>query len=211
MSDAGKSMIDASGRLIRGATHPYVLADDLYPMVPTQDVLIYMRNTGISGSCAATSVWGQAWTSYGGDPGYYMYIFTVRYNNGQTQVQQLCEQITLGEDSIEWTRVKKLYTTIHHSKYGGSTVFDSRITKSKNTETLPSLKVIRDDWDVVALITEHGDSEYRVEWDVNGVKPTSLEIAFMFDQDTCPTGGMYGAGSNYSRDAIRVIYNLATA
>lgn len=202
MSDAGKVMIDASGNLILGAGGKAVLADDLYPMVPTQQVVRYLRQGAEGPPCAATAVWSVAWSVV--DLSYMMAAYTA-YENGFSLARQMVLQVKFGGNSIDWPRVKKITVAVGLNQSRDEWAAPARVTKAMNTETIPTDKTIRDTWETVFTNIDEGGI---IEWDVNGVEPTSLEIAFMCDLDTCPLDvWFYGYLSN---NPFRIVYNLST-
>jgi hypothetical protein len=195
MSDANKSMIDASGRLIRGATHPYVLADDLYAMVPAQSYIAGYRTGTPAGQWTADwnmGTWAEA-----------------NYYFGEGAVHSAWS-IVIGTNTIDWARVKKITWKIDGLFLDIAAGLTVKVTKSKNNSTFPAGTVIRDDWDTVAAYTETSDVTLTIEWDINGVEPTSLEFALMFTADEGSNDGYGGATSYYATSfQARIVYNLA--
>jgi hypothetical protein len=199
MSDANKAMIDASGRLIRGATHPYVLADDLYPMVPTQSYIWGYRGGTVPGQ------WDADWETYdlGFEP-------SANYYFG-TGADHTAISIPIGTNTIDWARVKKITWKIDALSLVIPAGLTVKVTKSKNNSTFPAGTVIRDDWDTVAAYTETSDVTLTIEWDIDGVEPTSLEFALMFTDDVGVSEGEGSALTTNLNPQARIVYNLATA
>jgi hypothetical protein len=216
MSDANKAMIDASGRLIRGATHPYVIADDLYPMVPTQQDAFYGREkyTYPVVSCCLSDIWDVAWA----DPVESLDYYATCYNTyfpipgaWYSGARQNVVSTTFTGSEIDWARVKKLTRTIVVSagNFIGSAA--ARFTVSKNNSTPPTGKTIRDTWGTLFSYTADQDIHYKtLEWDINGVEPDSVEAALCFDNDACPSEDIRGDVGVLFFEPVRIVYNLAT-
>jgi hypothetical protein len=228
MSDANKSMIDASGRLIRGATHPYVLADDLYPMwTAEQEIDVFQRGYR---SSTEQDIWTLNWglvkeISWEGTE---ETAFPDGVSNEYTAAQfgymsplptysayQLIVQTKFLTNTIDWSRVKSLSQKFQ-LEYGideGSGGWTARVTTAKDTASMPADKTIRDSWDTAFTTTSAGSHEVTVKWVVDGVEPTSLEVAFMFDNDSNPTPPINDLVYLFATPLlpVRIIYNLATA
>jgi hypothetical protein len=227
MSDANKAMIDASGRLVRGATHPYVLADDLYPMwTAEQEIDVFQR--GYS-SGTEQDVWALNWTlkkeiSWVGTeetafPNGVANIYTAAQFGYFTDISrysafQLIVQTKFLSNTIDWARVKSVSQKFK-LQYGileGSGGWTARVTTSKDNSSLPTDKTIRDSWDTAFTTTSSGTHNVTVKWDVDGVEPDSLEAAFMFDNDTNPSPLINDVVRILATPLlpVRLIYNLAT-
>ena len=204
---AGKVMLGTDGNPLRSADGKIVLADDLYPMVPTQQVVGYGRTVLGSSGCAASSIWSTAWgelTTF--VAGYYLKItpYTYAWQSGI--------QIKFNGNAIDWARVKKITLSVTpFISFDTAEVMAGRITKSMNNSEFPAGTVIRDDWETVYTTSDTGP--LLIEWDVNGVEPTSLEVAVCLDGDTCPVFGKTIFALNDdggSGPSVRIVYNLAT-
>ena len=191
-------MIDASGRLIRGATHPYVLADDLYPIVLTQCSLNFYHRVG-----SPAGQWTADWVNFGN-------CWDACYWRGEWS-EQSAWSLVIGTNTIDWARVKKITWGTLYLYVDILTGLTVKLTKSKNNSTLPAGKVIRDDWDTVAEYTETNYAPINIEWDINGVEPTSLEYALMFTADEYWNDDLMISHVFYETPVqARIVYNLAT-
>jgi hypothetical protein len=182
-----------------------VLADDLYPMT-IQHTNGYFRGAELYNDseepCAATAIWNYAWN----DAGYNLSLensISVEEGFSVSLAQQTVVQVAFSGSSIDWARVKKLTVNVSLSFSGDSA--PARVTKAMNSSTIPSDKTIRDTWEKVF---DETDTSGVIEWEINGVEPTSVEIAFMFDAETCP---LYTSASYFTIvcSPVHIIYNLA--
>ncbi len=199
---AGKVMLGTDGNPLLSADGKIVLADDLYPMVPTQQVVKYLRQAE-GPPCAATAVWGVEWSVVDLPV---MLANYFAYENGYSLARQMVLQVKFDGNSIDWPRVKKITVAIGLNHSRDEYAAPVRVTKAMNTGTLPTDKTIRDTWETVFTNVDTGG---LVEWIVDGVEPESLEIAYMCDLDTCPLD-LYLDGY-LSNNPFRIVYNLATA
>ena len=195
-------MLGTDGNPLRSADGKIVLADDLYPMVPAQSYIWGHRFGTPAGQ------WTAEWETVEA-----AYDLEAYYTWG-TQAGHSAFSIVMGTNTIDWARVKKITWTIpgYFEIQAGLTL---KVTKSKNNSTFPAGTVIRDDWDTVAEYTETTgiiDVSFTIEWDINGVEPTSLEFALMFTADEGSNDGAgYASSYNTNYSQARIVYNLATA
>jgi hypothetical protein len=215
MSDAGKVLIDANGDFIRGVGG-VVLADDLYPMVPNHTVKRYSRKVvNDDAVCPASEIWSKSWFEDDGtDPD--IGIYFGGYLNVIDSTHGFCFQgviqITIAENTIEWTRVKSIKVQVDWEwfltlKKAG---WDCKVTRAMNTGAIPANTNIRDTWTLVETLTSAADDgTFYMEFPTNGVEPTSLEIAFFIDISSCSATGE-ALCFVYEQHAPRIIYNLAT-
>jgi hypothetical protein len=219
MSDANKSMIDASGRLIRGATHPYVLADDLYPMkISIDSVDFFWRAVyNATTSCPATDAWSLGWVSI--PDGAYGAYADITGALSRTYWQAVAK-ITLASNSIDWSRVKKIQLPMEFqwsARAGDTDGWEAKITTAADVGTIPSDYGVLDSWylsNTFAVGDPSSWEEKKIEWEINGVEPTYLFFASFIDIDTCGQIGearfdVQEPSSTWS--APHLIYNLATA
>jgi hypothetical protein len=219
MSDEGKVLRSTNGSFLRSPDGKIVLADDLYPMVPTQQGAGYNRGAGYypyQEGCASSDVWSVGWSSDGEYPNRYPAQFFNRPSTGSRGSYQTIRQTKFVDNTIDWSRVEKCTQLIYIWAYSWQGTVTARITTSKNNSTLPTGTTIRDTWTTARTFTanESQPSAYNIllEWSIDGVEPTSLEYAAMFDPDTCPTGtqtGVFDNQQNYPKP-VRVVYNLAS-
>jgi len=205
MSDAGKVLVGTDGNPLLSADGKIMIADNLYPIVPTQQRVSWWRDLLSYSSCAAYDVWATDWTS---NPNNSLYA-SYQNNTGTFTVSiQMLYQFKFAGSGIDWTRVKKLTLPINLLLTGDAQ--NGRITKSINNTSLPSGKTVRDSWDTVFTTADTG--EHIVEWEINGVEPTSLEIAIMFDGESCTLSGasLFELNTGSGTPDIRIVYNLAT-
>lgn len=71
---------------------------------------------------------------------------------------------------------------------------------------------MRDTWETVATFGYWDEpASLDIEWVINGCRPASLELAYMFDAETCgevgETGELRWRETHYN--PVRVVYNLA--
>jgi hypothetical protein len=207
----GKVLLGADGNPLRGASGKIVLADNLYPMVPTQQNLYYIRSLEyppFDRTCASSNVWNEAWSSSSSVPfGYYR-----GYYAGSKAVHGV-HQITFEGNNIDWPRVKSLNTIVHWDcgVYYPNFV-RIRLTCSKDNASMPSGKTIKNDWPTMANHDAFGAAprNVKINWEINGVEPDSVEIGVMFDLETCPFGFSTTFNLTYSHpNPVRVVYNLA--
>ena len=209
MSDEGKVLRSTNGSFLRSPDGKIVLADDLYPMVPIQQVLFFDRYTGqiYPPDYATAEVWDLDWversTSNSAMLNWWDFI-PPNYSTARQVAQQTTFDIGEGiTDYIDWPRVKKLTQRL---VVGNSSYPLVRVTSAINTGTLPSGFTIRDSWTFVANTGFTRGTIVTVEWVIDGVKPTSVEFAMAYEAQT----GNYFAGANVSADPVRVVYNLAS-
>jgi hypothetical protein len=215
MSDEGKVLRSTNGSFLRSPDGKIVLADDLYPMVPTQQSVIYYRESNRYDSvCAATEVWGVDWSIL--VPGSLKTFASKNYRSSSTwttTAQSLLQTKFVG-NNIDWPRVKKLTQRIFIYAYDFSgSVGSGRVTVSQDNDVLPVSDAIRDTWDTQFAYSSSGFQGWvTVEWEINGVEPDSVECAVMFDNATCATSNYAGRiDSNQNVPGpVRVVYNLAS-
>ena len=206
--NAGKVLLGADGNPLLGAAGKIVLADSLYPMVPTQTVNQYSRTINTSG-CPSSEIWSVSWAPRTVTP----WIFTEksRFYNGGVEETQCIQQFILENDSaIDWLRVKKLTCSGVTYRYSAYVTWVPRITKSKNNSSFSADQAIRNSWDAVSNVPP-GVYPLSVEWVIDGVKPDSLEVALFFNEITCGNIDRtyrYDGPSAYLQP-VRVVYNLA--
>jgi len=216
MSDAGKVLIGTDGKPLLSADGKIVLADDLYPMVPTQQSVMYYREANLydSAACAATDVWGVDWSIL--VPGSLRTFQSKNYrtNSEWTNTSQSLLQTKFVGNNIDWSRVKKLTQRIFIYAYSFSgSVGSGRVTASQDNDVLPVSDAIRDTWGTQFVYSSSGFQDWvTVEWEINGVEPDSVECAVMFDNATCATSNYAGRiDSNQNVPGpVRVVYNLAS-
>jgi hypothetical protein len=213
---AGKVMLGTDGNPLLSADGKIVLADDLYPMVPTQQSDIYYRESSREDNvCSATEVWSVDWSTPWEGFGSASY----RMSDTWTITSQSVLQTKFAGNSIDWARVKKLTQSIYIFAYNyGETVWYGRLTASKNNDVIPVGYTIRDTWDTKFTYVSDGvpastifQGWVTVEWEINGVEPDSVECAVMLDDTTCSSSFFAGRidSSVFGAGPIRVVYNLA--
>ena len=212
MSDAGKVMIDSSGNLILGANGKAVLADDLYPASLSVTRSFYFRTS--TTHCAATNIWSGSWASTLSEVSdAYYYV-----NGASSRDDQRGAILTFDGSSIDWQRVKKVRIDGRIRVYTGYELKSGmtfRITKAKDVSAMPSGTDVRDVWDTAQAFAVQPEAQnLSIEWDVNGVEPSSVAFCVMFDSDECSIASNPGSSlafldraDNY---ALHIIYNLAT-
>ena len=195
---AGKVMLGPGGNPLLSADGKIVLADDLYPMVPTQSYIWGYRGGTVPGQ------WDADWETYelGFEP-------SANYYFG-TGADHTAISIPIGTNTIDWARVKKITWKIDAIYFDIPAGLTVKVTKSKNNSTFPAGKAIRDDWDTVATYTEFTEGPLTIEWDIDGVEPTSLEFALMFTDDVGVSEGEGLALTTNLNPQARIVYNLAT-
>ena len=213
--NAGKVLLGADGSPLRGADGKIVLADNLYPMVPTQTTSCYLRESYIAAlppPCAAADVWTAAWSENNGNlpSGHCVYSMGSR----STWVRQAIIQTSTSEGAIDWSRVKKLTQTIRYAHLNYTAGYAARITSSKNNSTLPTDTSIRDSWDLCAAIPANTNITYpgtplNLQWIIDGVRPDSVEFSMSYDTDVCAIPTVSTNLIFWEINPVRVVYNLA--
>ncbi len=215
---AGKVMLGTDGNPLRSADGKIVLADDLYPMVPNHTVTRYSRLVEYDdGVCSASDIWGRSWfvddgtnSTIGGFFGADLRVDDA--TNGYCW--QGVTQITIGTNAIDWARVKSIKVKVDWAWFPDlkKAGWDCKVTRAMNTGSLPEDTSIRDSWTAVQTFTSAtADGTLYVEFPINGVEPTSLEIAFFIDISTCGDTGEVLFYHTSGPQSPRLIYNLATA
>ncbi len=205
-------MLGTDGNPLLSANGNIVLADDLYPMVPTQQVVGYTRVAElVKPECAAVAIWDAVW----GDAGVGYALTEYNAVDDNSYASQGVMQVTFDNNSIDWSRVRKLTLVVSLSGgFSGGT--SGRITVSKNNVTPPTGKTIRDTWETLFSFAESFNPILRtLEWEINGVQPDSLEVAVCIDDDTCPSEDKSAAlvasiQRPFTLEPVRIVYNLAT-
>jgi len=218
--NAGKVLLGADGSPLRGASGKIVIADNLYPMVPIQQQLLFNRGIelAIMPDNAVVDIWDEAWNEveYWGQPGIYFGPWDDPTDSSAWQVA-LQTTFTIGEgitDYIDWPRVKKLTQRIIVTTTNGPEIL--RVTTSQDNASLPTGFTIRDDWTLVAdLYGGNPSATLTLEWVIDGVKPDSIEFAVAYtNADTnvysFVSGTVRGSALDSHADPVRVVYNLAT-
>jgi hypothetical protein len=210
--NAGKVLLGADGNLLLGAAGKVVLADDLYPMVPTQQDLYFYRTTGkiYLPDYAAPLVWALPWSSASGAnaPSITWWAFSTPNYSGATQtVCQTTFDIAEGDtDPIDWPRVKKITQVVRTFNINGSYAPTLRITKAINISSVPDSYGIRDDWTLVQDLGYQGSYvDIKIEWVIDGVKPDNIAYALAY---TAEGNIPYNANGGNTRYPVRVVYNL---
>ena len=208
MSDAGKVLVDANGDFILGVGG-VVLADDTYPMVPTQQAQYYYRSTGnvFQPDYAARVIWTQTWAPYPSSIGVGLFSQS-NYTLARQSVVQVKFDIAEGEtDPIDWPRVKKLTQVIYTSNNNSSYDEVLRVSSAMNISSIPGNYGIRDDWTLVQDLGGGSFFAVKIEWVIDGVKPDNVAYAFAYTaEDDLP----FTCTSGQFRFPVRVVYNLAT-
>jgi len=208
---AGKVMLGPDGNPLLSADGKIVLADDLYPisLAHTYDPF-FRRVDYVYPGCAITEQWN---VDFGASMSNELQAYYI-VNSEQSTGVNCAARYNISENTIDWARVAKvevfgtLFATAWIAWPEGLTC---KITQSKNNNPIPNGSTVKDSWDTAATFTAAGVYPVKVSWDVNGVEPTSLEIALMFDADTCALESDLYVQYNPSGVGVRIVYNLATA
>jgi hypothetical protein len=200
MSDEGKVMIGTDGKPLLSPDGSIVLADDLYPWHPSQSHRWFNRQAS-----TLSALWILDWTLF--DANTHPSVAAWFYPSWPVFMQHVCRW-TFGDD-IEWPRVEKLTANIPTSRtIKGAETAVARISKALDTETPPAGRGVRDDWTSVGTPSK-GLTSYTIDWVIDGVKPSYVSLAFLYDDETVPVGtdkdGLY-LGSF----AWKAVYNLAS-
>jgi hypothetical protein len=211
MSDAGKVMIGTDGNPLLSADGKIVLADDLYPFIPNHTIARFERNIVFADAvCPASEIWSKAWITATGSFGGYLDVRDATHGF----CTQGVSQITIGTNAIDWARVKSIKVQVDWAWFTGikKAGWDCKVTTAMNTGSLPADTTIRDSWALAKTVTsDDANGTFYVEFAIDGVEPTSLEMAFFIDISTCgDTGEAYLVLTNQYYGP-HIIYNLATA
>jgi hypothetical protein len=212
--NAGKVLLGADGNPLLGAAGKIVLADSLYPMVPTQTLVKYKREVYVDGlppPCAAEDVWTSSWITNSSWAFGHCWYDMSKYG---TLVRQAIIQTSLSEGAIDWSRVKKLTQTIRYYHLNYTAGYAARITSSKNNSTLPEDTSIRDSWELCATIPANTQITspgltLELQWIIDGVRPDSVEFSISYDTDVCASSTIATNIFVGVIQPVRVVYNLA--
>ena len=205
-------MLGTDGNPLRSADGKIVLADELYPVRQTWNLQEYGRYKYNASGCALTDIWS---LDFGTPTPFFAGALYGVYPSYSEAFHYVMQYSTTEDDYIDWARVKKIKLPILLSWSDTSDLSppNFRVTRSTNNSTIPSGTTIRDSWSLVSDFNQtwEGGQETVIEWDVNGIKPDSIEIAIMPTADTCATNGYNLIGLFDYPGPIQIVYNLATA
>ena len=201
---AGQIMRGTTGLHVRSTAGMIVRADDLYPMVPTQQLLYWYRQASVDEpGCASADVWSNSWllTTLAWSAN----VRRTSYSSpATTYARQHVRQTTFdGESNVDWTRVKKITKRLDARRAGSN--YSCRVTQSINCGSIPGGSTIRDDWD---LVIRNPYQYITLEWVIDGVKPASVEYAVCFETESCAWYDYNDTLSIFDEGPIRVVYNL---